>query len=156
MGVARCQGGSMSWLLNCGNGSDAGLCAAGEMDEGECVGESLPPWSCVGGGSHYRLTVMVTSTDTMKLYSRELDGGQTMGCAKVVWTLYTELHCSFFTHFSLSSYVCIGAILCCHVYFCVWACIQARKHIFANLEGVAGGRGRVRGWGQVLIHCFKP
>lgn len=115
MGVAGCQGGSVSWLQNCGNGSDAGLCPAGETDEGEHVGESLPLWSCVGGGSHYQLTVMVTSTDTMKVHSRELDAGQTTGCAKVVWTLYTELRCSFFTLWTLSSFVCLDAI----VYSCV-------------------------------------
>lgn len=83
-----CQCGSMSRVQSCGSGADAGLHPAGKMDEGQHV-ESLPPWSLCGGGSHYRLTVTVTSSDTLKLHSGELDGRQTMGCAKVVCTLYT-------------------------------------------------------------------
>lgn len=55
-----------------------------------CGGRVCLPGHCMGGGSHYRLTVTVTSSDTLKLHSGELDGGQTMGCAKVVWTLHTR------------------------------------------------------------------
>lgn len=46
------------------------------------------PGHCVGGGGHYRLTVTVTSSNTLRLHSGELHGGQMMGCAKVVWTFY--------------------------------------------------------------------
>lgn len=71
-------------------------------------GESLPPWSLCGGGSHYRLTVTVTSSDTLRLHSGELDGGQTMGCAKVVWTSYMRCIVLFFT---LYTYIA----MCVHV-----------------------------------------
>lgn len=36
--MAGCQGGSMSGVQSCGSGADAGLCPAGKMDEGQCVG----------------------------------------------------------------------------------------------------------------------
>lgn len=38
MGVAGCQGGSVSGVQSCGSGTDAGLHPAGKMDEGQSVG----------------------------------------------------------------------------------------------------------------------
>lgn len=72
-------------------GADAVLRPAGKMDEGHYFrGRVCLPGHCVGGGSHYILTVTVTSSDTLRLLSGELDGGRTVGCAKVVWTLYAR------------------------------------------------------------------
>ena len=85
LGVAPVPGGAHPGAQSCGTtGADAGLiCPAGEMDEGQRVGGgACLPGHCVGGGTHYKLTVMVTSSDTLRLHSGELDGGQRMGCAK--------------------------------------------------------------------------
>lgn len=92
MGVAGCQGVSMSGGPKAvAVEADAVLRPAGKMDEGHYFrGRVCLPGHCVGGGSHYILTVTVTSSDTRRLLSGELDGGRTVGWAKVVWTLYAR------------------------------------------------------------------
>lgn len=91
-------------MQSCERAGDPGLFPAGKMDEGQSVCVYVCVYGGGGGvasmvivwgeGSHYRLTVTVTSSSTMGVHPGELDGGQATGCAKVAWTCAAL---SFFT-----------------------------------------------------------
>lgn len=128
-GVVGCQGGSTSCsVCVCVWGGSA---VQVKMNEGQCVcvsqWGSLPPWSlCV------ERQPLRTDRYGDKQWHTEaplggISCGQTMGCAKVVWTLYTCCIVLFFkTLYTLSTYVCTCVIvfLCCCINTCVWVCVS--------------------------------
>lgn len=72
------------------------------------------PGHCVGGGSHYRLTVRVTNRDTGRLHSRELwwtVSGQ--------WDMCTKHTLNYSFYLLNINYLCVGLTValcsCVHV-----------------------------------------
>lgn len=79
------------------------------------------PGHCVGRDSHYGLTVMVTSSDTLRLLSGELAVDRRWDVQRLCDIVHL-LHCPFFkTLYTLSTYVCTCVIvfLCCCINTCV-------------------------------------
>lgn len=71
-----------------------------KMNEGQCVcvclsGGVCLPGHCVGRDSHYGLTVMVTSSDTLRLLSGELAVDRRWDVQRLCDIVHL-LHCPFF------------------------------------------------------------
>lgn len=103
-----------------------------KMNEGQCVcvsGGVCLPGHCVGRDSHYRLTVMVTSSDTLRLLSGELAVDRRWDVQRLCGHCTLAALSFFFNSLYikyLCGYICDCVFVLLYKYVCVSVCVQTR------------------------------